>query len=688
VKKLLYSAISILGIFILIALISNRIFSIDKMKLDHELIFYNDGDDYFYKSNDGIKKINTQGWVNTNGDRLNDIVDQNNVKNNNYTKNDTFRISMIKYNGKELYLTGENADLWKINFNLNSISKVSEAIKKPVDYNDSLKRSIVGYDENTGITLYEHEIMLQSDLINSQGRFNLKKIYSNLSINEQFYSLASYKNHVYVGTAVNGLYVSTSDSSKIKTSGYLHFTSLNSGLPFIPFDGSIRFYEEIHTLHISKQGDILVGTGIQGGVFLKTANQKKFQALSWPEKWKTSDVYLITTGHDQTIWVSCTQGMIVYTKDGDLYKMENISWSEFSYTYHTFLIQSSTDSDLYAYYLNSSENIKPEKSSRMKTASLKKLFYSSPFNLKIKPALIKTLLTKSNYDGIVIDVKDDRGHVLYNSNVPFINEIGAKLSIMDLSAFVKMAHEYNKYVAVRIVVFKDPVLFEQPGFAIWNSSNDQPWIGNEKERWVDPFNPSIAEKYYVPLVKELTSLGVDEIQLDYIRFPSDGPIYQCLFRSRTPGKYFSEAIEDFLFKIRQATSLPISLDIYGYQGLYRTGGAIGQDMLALGQFSDVISPMLYSSHFGNEYMTDRKKEDRVYELIKHSIRRAEFIANDQFLIRPYLQAFPMKSAIWGYGVTYFNDQIRASKEENASGYSFWGSIDHMLAVDNAINELK
>jgi len=87
-------------------------------------------------------------------------------------------------------------------------------------------------------------------------------------------------------------------------------------------------------------------------------------------------------------------------------------------------------------------------------------------------------------------------------------------------------------------------------------------------------------------------------------------------------------------------------------------------------------------------MTDGKIEDRVYDLIRHSVRRAGFIARERFLIRPYLQAFPMKAGIWGYGDSYFLNQIRASQEEKGSGYSFWGSLDHIHAVDRAVNSLK
>lgn len=675
-KRVFFTGFFLWLVFILGIAVSQNTRSENQKPRDFELVFFqeNNGQVFYNSTGPGVspaafKKLPDSGLTA-------DLPDGS---------TDGLEISKLQYNSGQLYLTVDGGDLWKLDLPGGSLLKFSDAVKKPVDYQDGLKRSIAGFDQKTGLVLYDHEIV--NPVVGISGQSANLAIHSNFSSSERFTSIASDRGRVYIGTAVNGLYYSTGVFQGKKGQNYLHFVSMNAGLPFIPFEGRVRFYEEIHTLHVSARGDVIAGTGIEGGVYLKKASGVKFEALPWPAAWKTSDVYLITSGGNH-IWASCTQGLVIYTKEGDGYRMQNIPWEDFSYSHKTFLLRNSKDANLYAHYVRPNDKVAADKEGRMKTASSKRLFYSSPYNLRVKPTMIKSLLSDSHYDGIVLDVKDDRGQVLYNSSVPFVHEIGAAHPVMNLPEVIKMVHGYGKYIAVRIVVFKDPVLFEQPGFAIFNSESNQPWVGNEKERWIDPFNPEVAGRYMVPLVRELTAMGVDEIQFDYIRFPSDGPIYQCLFRHRSPGKYFSEAIEDFLFKVRQATPRPISLDIYGYQGLYRTGGAIGQDMVVLGRFSDVISPMLYSSHFGNEYMTDRKKEDRVYELIRHSIRRAEFIAADRFLIRPYLQAFSMKNNIWGYGPKYFLDQVRANDEERGSGYSFWGTIENMRAVDEAVGSLK
>jgi hypothetical protein len=232
---------------------------------------------------------------------------------------------------------------------------------------------------------------------------------------------------------------------------------------------------------------------------------------------------------------------------------------------------------------------------------------------------------------------------------------------------------------VRLVIFKDPKLFEREGYAIRDSGGGK-WIGSPKERWIDPYNPNLLTEYYAPMMKELTERGVDEIQLDYIRFPSDGAVGRCRFSHKTHDYYYSEALENFLTGVREATHLPLGADIYGYNGMYRVPGAIGQDLEVYGHVLDVIAPMHYSSHFGDDYMRHLPIDERTYQLLKLALSRGTFFARGEFVIRPYIQAFPMKNGLWGYGKKYFADQIRGSAEGGGNGFMFWGMLDHMTLV--------
>ncbi|HMY10876.1 MAG TPA: putative glycoside hydrolase, partial [Turneriella sp.] len=212
------------------------------------------------------------------------------------------------------------------------------------------------------------------------------------------------------------------------------------------------------------------------------------------------------------------------------------------------------------------------------------------------------------------------------------------------------------------------------------------WIGSPKERWIDPYNPNLLTEYYGPIVRELTERGVDEIQLDYIRFPSDGAIGRCRYSHKKSDHYASEALENFLVGIRQQTHLPLGADIYGYNGMYRVPGAIGQDLEVYGRILDVISPMHYSSHFGDDYMREYARDDRAYQLLLLALSRGSFYAQGNFILRPYIQAFPMKNGLWGYGKKYFADQIKGSADGGGNGFMFWGQIDHMVLVRQTQSE--
>jgi hypothetical protein len=581
----------------------------------------------------------------------------------------SFNVLKIK---QDSIITSINNRLYQLTEENNQPVDLNAYLPKPVENLPGSRREINDVSDNGVFLLFKHTIL-------KKNKVGYQPLKTNISGSKRFVSIASDQKYLYVGTAVDGLFY-----AKIHNGMVYRFQSMNQGLPYIPYDNNIKFYEEIRSLHVTSAGDLIAGTGIYGGVYIKTHDSNKFKKLTWPSKWKVSSVYYVSDNEKGTLWVSCTQGLVIYYRNGNAYDMKFYSWKEFDSEYDHIVIRSKDAQGLYGYANKKFTKVSREKEERMITAGNKKLFYSSPYNFKFKKDMLIKLLQSNNFNGLVLDVKDDHGYVLYDSQVPFIKKSNAIRPVIDLKKFIELAHQNKKYLAVRIVVFKDPVLFKNNSFAIWDKVKNKPWEGNPGEKWVDPYNPELAQKYYVPLIQELTDAGVDEIQLDYIRFPGEGQLQNCLFRYKKDDKYLSEAIEDFLIEIRNSTNLPVSIDIFGYQGLYRSGGSIGQDMEVFGSIVDVISPMLYSSHFGDRYLTDIEKEKRVFRLIEHSIQRAEFISGSEYLIRPYLQAFPMKNNIWGYGEKYFLDQVKASNKGDASGFSFWGSIENMAAVDSAL----
>jgi hypothetical protein len=112
---------------------------------------------------------------------------------------------------------------------------------------------------------------------------------------------------------------------------------------------------------------------------------------------------------------------------------------------------------------------------------------------------------------------------------------------------------------------------------------------------VDTYSQEVWD-YNISLSKELEKRGVDEIQFDYIRFPSDGPTQNAHYRFKKPHMTQMEALESFLMKARSELSVPISTDVFGFTGWYEMD-YLGQNVRMMSRYVDVISPMLYPSHF-------------------------------------------------------------------------------------------
>ncbi|GAB4429962.1 MAG: hypothetical protein OHK0011_12530 [Turneriella sp.] len=551
----------------------------------------------------------------------------------------------------------------------------------PMALDPANQRRIYAVDNTLEFATHKHDLLYRTD--DAQQRW--QTVRTNLKRSVIFTALHRGKDKLYLGTSVNGLHVALLNDAALRAAQkpggrlVLKFSSLNAGLPGKAHDRSHFIYEEVQAVHETGEGHLLIATGPRPAVYIKDRNSARFRPLETDAlSAQMDECFSISSAGAAKVVLSCRRGIWQGPVSGG-------GWS--------FTPQSSVISDISgyaAYALTDTEGnrlvftapkqrLTPEKKARMQNASGHRLFYSSALNWQKRQPTVLGELSQDFWTGLVIDGKDDNGIIRYDSDVPVALSIGAVRPLYKMRDVVEKVHALGKRVVVRLVVFKDPKLFEREGYAIRDVGGGK-WIGSPKERWIDPYNPNLLTDYYVPLVRELTERGVDEIQLDYIRFPSDGAIGRCRYSHKKSDHYVSEALENFLVGIRQATHLPLGADIYGYNGMYRVPGAIGQDLEVYGRILDVISPMHYSSHFGDDFMREYPRDDRAYQLLLLALSRGSFYAQGNFILRPYVQAFPMKNGLWGYGKKYFADQIRGSADGGGSGFMFWGQMDHMILV--------
>lgn len=314
------------------------------------------------------------------------------------------------------------------------------------------------------------------------------------------------------------------------------------------------------------------------------------------------------------------------------------------------------------------------------------------------------ILKKNNLNMLVVDMKDDYGFIRYDSKDPLVRSLGTFSWGVNLDELVTAAKAQGVYLIARIVVFKDRGLARQANgkFAVWDKTENKPWQGYRlvreqkevtnttdqadqaestfvrqyyDEHWVDPYSEEVW-KYNVAISRELIERGFDEIQFDYIRFPTDGKnLSDAQFRWQDTGMDRESALMSFLSYARKNINAPISIDIYGANGWYRTGARTGQDVELLARYVDVICPMFYPSHFEQQFLAHEPAIDRPYRIFLHGSYRNAIIARNHIAIRPWVQAFYLNVSYDRkfYNQDYVQRQVFGARDALNQGYTYWNN---------------
>jgi len=299
---------------------------------------------------------------------------------------------------------------------------------------------------------------------------------------------------------------------------------------------------------------------------------------------------------------------------------------------------------------------------------------------------VKTLIETTELNAIVMDVKGDWGFLSYPSQVEMVREIGAdKKTMMDdetWTEFMKWFDERGVYTIARIVAFKDePMAVAHPEWAVKDVESGEIWRDGEGLAWADPFHEEVQD-YVIALAVEAAEKGFDEIQFDYVRFPSDGQISRATFAQENTQENRVGTIAAFLEKARKALEpyeVRLAVDVFGYITWLDGDLGIGQQLEAIAPHVDVLSPMLYPSTFamGLPGLGPEYKEaiaypyEIVYECTRRALARAEAV-NPAIEIRPWIQDFR------DYEFdrrTYTPDEIRrqmdGARDAGARGWMLW-----------------
>ena len=314
------------------------------------------------------------------------------------------------------------------------------------------------------------------------------------------------------------------------------------------------------------------------------------------------------------------------------------------------------------------------------------------------------LARETEVNAVVIDLKESNG-VKYKSQVPLAVENNLVHPLYNLPAVIEKLHAEGIIVIGRIVCFKDPFLAEaRPDLAIQDKNGNALLYKLEgKKPFVNPYNQDVWQ-YNVDIAKEAIAIGVDEIQFDYVRFPTGGT-------TTGASPYFGEegtvptkvqAINRFLqfarVQIQDELGIPLGADVFAIVMISKgDGNRIGQDWASLGLLGlDRISPMIYPSHYANNSTghytgngvgqqvgdtlytkPDLFPYDVMYKTLIEGQEAAASAPGYSVAIAPYLQAFTASYLPNGYYMTYgakeIREQIQAIEDAGYTEWILWNS---------------
>ncbi|MGH2462379.1 MAG: putative glycoside hydrolase [Candidatus Limnocylindria bacterium] len=288
------------------------------------------------------------------------------------------------------------------------------------------------------------------------------------------------------------------------------------------------------------------------------------------------------------------------------------------------------------------------------------------------------LIDRSEANAMVIDVKETGGWLYYSTDLPAAEAAGSVMSspVFTLEELLPALKERGIYTIARVVVMKDNTLgLSRPELAVRNTATGQPWTDWGGGVWLDPGNPGVAE-YVAAIVGDLAAKGFGEVQLDYIRFYSDGPYelaetnlpHTQSFRLPTIQRVM-RVISDELAWSRAF----LAADVFPISFIATDDQGIGQRPEVIMPYVDYFSPMVYPSHYYPGVFDIAEPNEHPYEMIDRTLE----IMNQQaaglpLRIRPWIQDFgygPFRA----YTATDIRAEMQALADNRAAGWMIWNA---------------
>lgn len=287
------------------------------------------------------------------------------------------------------------------------------------------------------------------------------------------------------------------------------------------------------------------------------------------------------------------------------------------------------------------------------------------------------MIDRTELNAITIDIKDINGTILYDSQVPTAQEIGAVDPAYDVESVIEQLKERDIHAIARLVVFEDPALAEsRPELAIEDTSSGNPWETWQGRAWANPYNSDVWD-YNVEIMQEAIDLGFDEIQLSHVRFPDSGPLNRADYGVANSSARRQQAIAGFLDHTYAATASSgamLSADIFAMALWDENEMLTGQDLQMMIERLDYVHPLLFPSHFREGSLGYDSPSAHPSEITGRTLESGLELLPDHYeaRLRPWLQAFSYGSAM-PFGEDAIRAQIDAARQHGVSGWMLWNS---------------
>ena len=286
-------------------------------------------------------------------------------------------------------------------------------------------------------------------------------------------------------------------------------------------------------------------------------------------------------------------------------------------------------------------------------------------------------------NAVVIDVKDFSGYVGYDTAVPEVEKYKAEQKrISDIDSLIEKLHAEDIYVIARITVFQDPILARaRPDLAIHSKTEaDSLWFDNSGLAWIDPAAEESWD-YNIAIARDAMSHGFDEINFDYVRFPSDGDLKDTSFPFWDEKIPKHIVIRQFFKHLREELSdAKISIDLFGLSTVGLNDLGVGQIIEDAFEYSDYVCPMVYPSHYSDGFIGFQNPAEYPYEVVKYSLEGAlkklivyKETKETNVQLRPWLQDFDLGA---DYDAEMVRAQIKAVSDalgDDFNGFMLWSS---------------